>query len=239
MDKIYSRKRIRIPKIIYGDNSNDPKYKRKKKIIKFLSIFLIAIIVATMIVHSITPILDALCMEKTKSIATIVSNEKATEVMAKYQYEDIITIYRDKNENVTMLKSNIIPINKIISDVAIYIQKELNNTSSDELDITLGSVTGSRILSGRGPKIPIKVSTIGSVETNFKSEFKAVGINQTLHRIYLEVKCNVNILMPLHATQEQIVNQVIIAENVIVGIVPSTYYNLEGMKDENAVDILE
>ena len=45
--------------------------------------------------------------------------------------------------------------------------------------------------------------------------------------------------MPLHAIQEQIVNQVIIAENVIVGIVPSTYYNLEGMKDENAVDILE
>ena len=239
MDKIYSRKRIKIPKIIYGYSSDNPKYKIKRNFLKLFLIILIAITVLGIIVNSINPIIDALCIEKTKSIATVVSNEKATEVMEKYQYEDIITIYRDKNNNVTMLKSNIIPINKIVSDVATYIQKGLNSTSSDELDITLGSITGSRLLSGMGPKIPIKVSTIGSIETNFKSEFKAVGINQTLHRIYLEVKCNVNILIPFHAVEEQIVNQVIIAENVIVGIVPSTYYNLEGMKDENAVDILE
>lgn len=239
MDKIYSRRRIKIPKIIYGYNSNDPKYKRKTKAIKFLFIILIVIIVIFITFNSINPIIDALCIEKTKSMATVISNEKATEVMAKYQYEDIITIYRDKNDNITMIKSNIIPINKIISDVATYIQKEINNDSGDKIWISLGSITGSRLLSGRGPKIPIKVSTIGSVETDFKSEFKEAGINQTLHRVYLEVKCNVSILMPFHTIEEQIVNQVIIAENMIVGIVPSTYYNLEGMKDENAVDILE
>ncbi len=239
MDKIYSRKRIRIPKIIYGYNSDDSKYRIKKKILKFIFIILITLIVSIIIFHSITPIIDTLCIDKTKSIATIISNEKATEVMAKYQYEDIVTIYKDKNDNVTMIKANIVSINKIISDVANYIQKEINNNHSDDVWIYLGSITGSKILSGRGPKIPIKVSTAGNVETDFKSEFISAGINQTLHRIYLEVKFNVNILMPFHAVEQQIVNQVIIAENIIVGIVPSTYYNLEGMKQDNAVDILE
>lgn len=239
MDKIYSRKRIRIPEFLYRNNPKDPKNRKKRKILKLCFILVIAFTVATAMVHSITPIIDVLCIDKTKSIATIISNEQATKVMEKYQYEDIITIYRDKDDQVTMIKSNIIPINKIISDVAVYIQNEINTTSSDDLYIRLGSMTGSKILSGRGPKIPIKVSTVGSVETDFKSEFKTAGINQTLHRIYLEVKCNVSILTPFHTIQEQIVNQVIIAENVIVGIVPSTYYNLEGMKQEDAIEIVE
>ena len=51
-----------------------------------------------------------------------------------------------------------------------------------------------KLLSGRGPGVKIRISTVGDVETNLKSEFTAQGINQTLHRIYLEAKCNINVL---------------------------------------------
>ena len=33
-----------------------------------------------------------------------------------------------------------------------------------------------------------------SHETNVRSEFVAQGINQTIHRVYLDVKTNINIL---------------------------------------------
>lgn len=72
-----------------------------------------------------------------------------------------------------------------------------------------------------------------------KSEFSSAGINQTLHRIYLQIKCNVVILTPFSSVDESITSQVLLAEAVIVGDVPATYYNLEGMNKENALDVVE
>lgn len=81
--------------------------------------------------------------------------------------------------------------------------------------------------------------TDGTVETDLRSEFKEAGINQTLHRIYLEVKCNVNILTPYSTIKETIVNQVLLAEGVIVGNIPNTYYNIEGLKDEQSFELID
>lgn len=77
------------------------------------------------------------------------------------------------------------------------------------------------------------------METDLKSEFTSQGINQTLHRIYLNVKCRVNILTPFQDLEKEIINQVLLAENVIVGRIPNTYYNLEGINGSNALDIIE
>ena len=65
------------------------------------------------------------------------------------------------------------------------------------------------------------------------------GINQTLHRIYLEVGCEVEILTPFHTRKETIVNQVLLAEGVIVGEIPDTYYHLEGMTQDQLLDPIQ
>lgn len=87
--------------------------------------------------------------------------------------------------------------------------------------------------------IKIVVSSIGNVETDLKSEFIAQGINQTLHRVYLQIKCEVKILTPFNTITQSIDNQVLLLENVIVGHVPNTYYNLDGIDKNNAVDLIE
>ncbi len=79
----------------------------------------------------------------------------------------------------------------------------------------------------------------GNLDTDLKSEFAQAGINQTLHKIYLEVKCNVIILTPFETMEEQIVNQVLLAEGLIVGDVPNSYYNLEGLNKDQAIDVIE
>lgn len=94
-------------------------------------------------------------------------------------------------------------------------------------------------MSGKGPGVPIRISTIGNVETDLRSEFTSQGINQTLHRVYLQIVCEVNILTPYNTINERITNQVLIAENVVVGRIPSTYYNLNGLDSGSAVDIIE
>ncbi len=242
MDTIYSRKRIRLPKIIYKkfNISNSPKDSNKnKKIAKFIIIIIVAIITFTMAINSINPIFEKICQDKAKGIATIICNEESTKIIEQYKYEDLVTISKDTTGNITMIKSNITPINLIISDVAEKIQKRLDKVKQEEIGIKLGSFTGTKILSGRGPIIPIKLDTIGNVQTDLRSEFKEAGINQTIHRIYLQVDCEINILTPYSTICQNISNQVLIAENIIVGKIPESYYNLQGLKTENAVDVIE
>lgn len=81
--------------------------------------------------------------------------------------------------------------------------------------------------------------TDGSVETDLRTEFREAGINQTLHRIYLEVKCHVTILTPYDTITETIVNQVLLVEGVIIGNIPDAYYNLEGLNSEQMLEMLD
>ena len=85
----------------------------------------------------------------------------------------------------------------------------------------------------------MKMLIDGSVETDLKSEFKEAGINQTLHRIYLEVRCNVNILTPYDVINETIVNQVLLIEGLIVGNIPDAYYNLEGLNSDQMMEMMD
>ncbi len=232
-DKIYSRKKIRFPKI---NKKND---KEKLKALKIIAILIIATCTATFSVKAIKPIIESNCKSMAKSVATKVSNNKATEVMAKYEYNDILEISKDSNGNITRVGTNVFTINKIISDVPVYIQEELEKEENSSFKIPLGSFLGSKIFAGRGPKVNIKIQMIGDLDTDLRSEFSSAGINQTLHRIYLEIKCKVIILTPFETIEQEIANQVLIAEGVIVGEIPNSYYNLEGITKDNAVDIIE
>ena len=94
-------------------------------------------------------------------------------------------------------------------------------------------------MSGRGPGIKIRISTVGDVDTNLKSEFIAKGINQTVHRVYLTINCHVDILTPFENFESQIDNQVLLAENVIIGEIPETFYDIEGMNmQEDALELV-
>ena len=228
MSKIYSRPRIRLPKFLItnvGKGSNP----NKQKSLKILFIIIIAIITVKISLDAVLPIFEALCEDKAKSIATIVANEQATVVMSNYKYEDMFTIEKD-NKNA---------INEIISEVAVKIQNEIDNKGNENVKIALGSFTGFALLAGKGPSVKIQISSIGNVQTDLRSEFTSQGINQTLHRVYLQVVCEVSILTPFENIKSSITNQVLLVENVIVGNTPNTYYNLEGLTKENTIDIIE
>lgn len=234
MDKIYSRKRIKIPDLEKREN------KKIRKTIKTGIIFIIAVFVVVTVYNSSKPIIERLCFDKAKSIATIVSNEQAGIVMKNYEYDELVTIHKDNENNINLIETNVKTVNKIVSEIANNIQKEMNKLEEDVIDLRLGSLTGSRILAGTGPKIPIRVSSVGNIETDFRSEFKEAGVNQTLHRLYLNVECEVSILTPFETIEEKITNQVILAENIIVGKIPQTYYNIEGIEEKSqALEMIE
>ena len=136
MPKIYSRPRIRIPKIFFKAG-NEIRSKKVRKMLKILLVIVIAFSTVKLILDSVLPIFDTLCENEAKSIATIVSNEQATNVMREHTYDELFTIEKDSEGNINMIKSNVIPINEIISDVANNIQIELNNKGRQNIEIAL------------------------------------------------------------------------------------------------------
>lgn len=241
IQKIYSRKRFGTFKSALKDASSKEKPVKKwnthnnTKIIKLFVVLLIEILIARSIINIINPVINVKSVSKAKNIATIISNEQAKIIMEKYKYEDLADIVRDESGKIQMIKLNIVPVNQIISEVPVNIQRELNNVNNTDLDFRLGAFTGIKILSGIGPKVSIKVASVGNIETNLKSEFNEAGINQTMHKIFLEVGCEVVILTPFDIVTEKINNHILIAESLIIGEIPSSYYNFSGT---NSSDVM-
>lgn len=135
MHKIYSRPRIRIPKVLINEEGiNNHK---NKKITKIIIILIIAFSTVKIVLDAVYPIFDTLCEAKAKSIATIVSNEQATNVMKEHSYDELFILEKDNNNNITMVKSNVIAINEIISDVAVKIQEDIDNRGRENIEIAI------------------------------------------------------------------------------------------------------
>lgn len=135
MYKIYSRPRLRLPKVIQNRGNNNKKI--SKKIATIIIILVIAFSTMKYVLDAVSPIFDTLCESKAKSIATTVSNEQAITVMKDYTYEDLFTVEKDANDNITMIKSNVTNMNEITSKIATKIQEELDNKGREDIQIAL------------------------------------------------------------------------------------------------------
>lgn len=234
MDKIYSRRRLRIkkPKL-----NSAKRLKGKGKITPIIIILIIAFETATLILNYMNPIFEQVSIYEAKKLATFVANDQTTKVMQNYNYDSMFSIEKDAEGNVSMIQMNMYRVNIIISDIAYYIQEQMKKPENSKVSIPMGNLLGINLFSGYGPNIKMKIVLLGTVETDLRSEFISKGINQTLHRVYLQIDCPVQILSSYKTIETNIANQFLLAENVIVGQIPSTYYNLEGF--ENPEDTMD
>ena len=224
MDKIYSRTRIHLPRVIYGGNKGNRNY---SKIVKITLILVIAILVMINILSAIDPIFEKICKDKAKSIVTVEVNRITTVNANKYQESEMITIKQDENGNIQLLQVNSRPLNNMISDITNDMQISLNDNDKITSYIPFGSITGIKWISGMGPRIPIKIALSGTIQTKIRNEFDDAGINQTIHRLWLDIICDINILTPYEVIGTQVENEIVLSENIIVGGVPTVYMNTD------------
>ena len=102
----------------------------------------------------------------------------------------------------------------------------------------MGTVSGISILKNVGPNIGIRLETGGNVKATINTEFVSSGINQTLHRIYIDVNTNVKVVTPIAVYSKLIESRVLLGEAIIVGDIPETYYNLDGVNQDTALEVM-
>ncbi len=144
------------------------------------------------------------------------------------QYDRIVYFEKDLNGRITALKTNIGEVNRLKTDTLNIINDEILASDQSDLGIPLGSLFFPEFLSGRGPQIPVRILSIRNSDASFESNFTHAGINQTLHQLNMSVIVDVSVLVLGRTISFTVASEVVVAETIIVGDVPDTFFQTGG-----------
>ena len=143
-------------------------------------------------------------------------------------YDRIVYFEKDLDGRITALKTNMSEVNRLKTDILNIINDEILALDTSDIGIPLGSLFVPELLSGKGPAIPVHILSIRNSDASFVSHFSQAGINQTLHRLNMEVSIDVAVLVLGRTDSFTMTSQVVVAETVIVGDVPQTFLQTGG-----------
>lgn len=191
-----------------------------------LTIFLAAFIFCTVYFrNNIVPTVMGSAVAEVRAICTNSVNLAVTTVVGGgLKYDDLFTVVKDSDGDVSMVQANSPEINLISREIANLAQANLDALGSQEISVPAGTFTGLALLMGMGPEVTISVIPIGSALCDFVSYFTSAGINQTLHKIYINVYAVISIVTPIDEPTITVTAEVLVAENLIVGDVPQFYF---------------
>lgn len=170
----------------------------------------------------------AIALSDASDLVTTLINNTIASYMSEgdYGYDYFVTTQTDASGRITAITSNMTRINELASQIL----NDIVEGSGEEVltvSLPLGNLMGSTLLLGRGPEIPVRIIMLTSSRAEFTNEIISAGINQTKHQILLDVRVDIDVLIPWETLSTQVVSEVLIAETVIVGSVPDTYLSLE------------
>lgn len=197
-----------------------------------LLIVLSFILCATYFRNNIVPIVIESSEAQVRAIGTNAVNLAATTVLQEnIKYEDLFTVVKNEKGDIEMIQANSPKINSIARQIASLAQANLDDLGVQNLDIALGTFTGLALLTGFGPNVSIKIMPIGTANCDFVSTFISAGINQTIHRIYIDVYADIDVITPIADPTICVKAEVLVCENVIIGKIPDTYLMLGNSGD--------
>lgn len=205
------------------------KLKRRRKIVqKIVAIFMAMVIVALAIAlwvywKSMTPTILDIAQVQVKAQTTQAVNEAVLSVLQGVDYADFVTVEKNSQNEVVLITANSNSVNQLARTASIVTQGKINTLFQQAISIPLGTLSGIPLLSQLGPDVNIVIDPVGTVQCSFVSHFETAGINQTLHRIYLNVSSTVDVIIPSSHQVVQIETPILVCETVIVGKVPDTF----------------
>jgi len=191
-------------------------------VVAFFNIFIY--ILDKVVTPTVMAVADAEMRAKSMEI---INTSILKEYSKQFNYDDIIKVEKDEQGNISMLKADTLKMSKIASDVALNSQKELKALGHIGIKVPIGYIFNNNILANIGPDVSVKMQPIGYIETKYQSEFESAGINQTRHKIYVQVYAKIRIIIPTKKDDIEVKSEVPISETIIVGKIPDTSINLD------------
>lgn len=205
---------------------------QKNENIRGIILFLIALLVfasGVILFQKIHPMLFEYASSALYQKAYYSSNNIIRDLVKSEEldYETIVFIERDANGKVSSIQTDAVKLNQIKAETLARLLIMLRKEEEGVIRVPIGNLTKNIFFSGRGPKIKIKLLPVHSIEAEYHNQFTAAGINQTHHKIMMDITIHTGLLYPSHTETKDLHIDICLAETILVGEVPQFYATVE------------
>ncbi len=192
-------------------------------------IIMCALIIAMcyFLLSNMKPLIQTISANQARLLCTSTINKTIVEQLEIIgtDYDKLVHIINDDNGMIVAIESNTIEVNRIKTQLTDAVNDALKKIPDQKIGISIGTLSGIELLSGRGPKINMIVTPSSYVESELVNRFDSAGINQTRHQIVIDFKVSMFAILAPFTTHVEVRSSIVIAETIIVGGVPDTYAN--------------
>lgn len=220
------------------------KYKKRLQFKISRIIFLLAILICinTIIYFSffnskLSNVLVEVAIRELKEITfNIVTKNLTKEKLKEITAEDLITIKKNKQEEITDVDFKLERAYEVLIDIKSNIEKEVvdlkagkvpGNTLAigDNLIIKVPyyAYTNNALLMNLGPKIYVKINLLENIIGDVYTRISSYGINTVLINLYIKFYLTESLLYPSKSEKIDLEFEVLVATKVIQGKIPSFY----------------
>lgn len=226
------------------------KYIKSLVITIIFLIILVTFNIMNWYLSEITPKINELVIAKLEKVTyEIITDKINTDLINENNLKDVLIITKNSDGEILTVDYNL--------EKAYSVNNMINESIRNSItDLELGTLENSEfylgensmyintslfvssdyvILSALGPKIPIKVSFIGTVVTNLKTKITSYGLNNVLNEIYVTVEITELITTPVASETVNLEYDILIDATMINGRVPS-YYGSELITQSSIVE---
>lgn len=189
----------------------------------------VGILLAILVIHGfdagLRPQLVALAETNARNQITRIADRAVADALSAQgtSYDDMVTV--QDQSTITTLTTDTARLNALRTAVMEDVVTQVEALDSKSLGVPLGTLTGLDLLSAVGPNLPVRVLSVASAHADYRNDFTSAGINQTLHRVMLDVTISAKLLLPGGVVETEVTTPICVAETVVVGQVPESYLN--------------
>ena len=220
------------------------KYSLKLKIYLIIIIFSILLITINLLVYynkTVTPKLNDYSYDLVNKFTyQLIMDYLNDELITSDDLKDILILTKNNNDEIILVDFNLDKAYEVNSKITNTLKEKINSFESGvvldndlgvksargglEVDIPIFINSNYALFSTYGPKIPVKISFIGTIETNLKTDVSSYGMNNSLAQISAEINVVESIITPIDSKNINLNYNILLDSKLINGRVPA-YYN--------------
>ena len=174
------------------------------------------------------PVVKEIALHQVHNLVTEQINQSLLQMQDDFR--QLAVIRQGEQGEILAVTCDMTRANLLRVQVSDKVLEKVSELDVHQIGVPLGSLFDLDILWAKGPLIHVRSLVVGMVTTQINSQFYSSGINQTIHRITVEIQVPLTVLLPGITLNTTVENTLCVAETVIVGQVPDTILSIPDNK---------
>lgn len=202
--------------------------RRPKRLIFFTVIFAASLIISAVVEKRAIPLLEYYAKAQGASAASEIINETVAKTVGSEDGEAVVSCEKDGDGKIKTINIDAEKLNVLKAKLTANTVKSLRKIENSDIEIPVGTLTGTGLFFGRGPRLRLKLIPEGEVRGDIETDFVSSGVNQTLHRIYWRLDTEFFVILPDKTVNFEVNEKFLLSETVIIGDIPQVYFRNQG-----------